>query len=110
MTSYAESYDDLVKAALTKREDLKKELREKHDRARAAELEAAAALADAQVRSALEAFGSGSDYWVPSQEFCCRADGPAHDMLFDKVESLTGITRQFNDDGETCFDFSVTLD
>lgn len=104
------SYAELVKAAIEKREDLKKELRENHDRARAAELEAAAALEDAQIRSALDSFGSGSDYWVPSQEFCCRADGPAHDMLFDKVESLTGITRQFNDDGETCFDFSVTLD
>ena len=110
MTSYAESYDDLVKAALTKREDLKKELREKHDRARAAELEAAAALADAQVRSALEAFGGGKDHWTPSIEFLCRTDEPSQDLLFAKVESLTGITRQFNDDGETCFDFSVTLD
>ena len=43
MTSYAESYAALVKEAITKREELKKELRENHARACAAELEAAQA-------------------------------------------------------------------
>ena len=109
MTSYAESYAALVKEAITKREELKKELRENHARACAAELEAAQARADVQIRSALEAFGSGKDHWTPSAEFLRSTDVRAQYTLFDEVERLTGSMRRIDDDGDAYFDFSVTL-
>ena len=106
----ADQYQELLDVAQARRAELQKEMLVAREKS-AAENEAKISnLVDAQIRSALQAFAAGSNYWTPSYDFQCNCRAPEHDKVFTEVERLTGITRGENDDGEWCFNFAITLD